>query len=109
MAHCELIGPCFYESLWLFSDMVEQNKSPVDIMARRAIDVFHNSVIGIQVTLNTKNALVMSSSMAIMDEYKISTWDGIVDMDIEGASDCQLVRTFEPPIAQFGQSRSMHA
>ena len=36
----------------VFSDMVEQNESPVDIMARRAIDVFHNSVIGSQVTSN---------------------------------------------------------
>ena len=67
MAHCELIGPCVYESSSFFSDMVEQNETPVDIMARRAIDVFHNSVIGSQVTSNTNNELVMSSSTARND------------------------------------------
>ena len=97
MACHELIGPCFYELLSFFSDMVEQDESPVDIMARRAIDVFHNSVIGSQVTLNTNNELVMSSSTARNDMSKISTWDGLADMDVEEA----LVRTSTPLFSSF--------
>ena len=92
-----------------FSDMVEQDESPVDIMARRAIDVFHNSVLGSQVTSNTNNVLVMSSSTARNDECKISTWDGLVDMDVEEASHSQLVRTSALLFCSFGQSRSMRA
>ena len=68
-----------FMNLYHFFQTVEQNESPVDIMAWRAIDVFHNSVIGSQVTLNTNHALVISSSTARNDEYKISTWDGIVN------------------------------
>ena len=75
--------------------MVEQDESPVDIMARRAIVVIHNSVIGSQVTSNTNNELVMSSSTARNDASKISTWDGLIDMDVEDV----LVRTPTPPLA----------
>ena len=73
--------------------MVELEESPVDIMARRAIEVFHNSVIGSQVTSNTN----VSSSTARKDERIISTWDGIVDMEIDEA----LVRTSAPPVVSL--------
>ena len=76
----------------IFSDKVEQDESPVDIMARRSIDVFHNSVIRSQVTSNTNNELVMPSSTVRNDMSKISTWDGLADMDVEEA----LVRTSMP-------------
>ena len=46
-------------------------------------------------TSNTNNELVMSSSTARNDASKISTWDGLVDMDVEEA----LVRTSTPSLA----------
>ena len=64
--------------------MVVLEESPADIMARRAIDVFHNSVIGSQVTSNTN----MSSSTARKDERIISTWDGLDEMDVDEALVC---------------------
>jgi len=73
--------------------MVELEESPVDIMARRAIEVFHNSVIGSQVTSNTN----VSSSMVRKDERIISTWDGIVDMETDEA----LVRTSAPYVVSL--------
>ena len=73
--------------------MVELEESPVDIMARRAIEVFHNSVIGSQVTSNTN----VSSSMVRKEERIISTWDGIVDMETDEA----LVRTSAPYVVSL--------
>ena len=64
--------------------MVDLEESPTDIMARRAIEVFHNSVIGSQVTSNTN----MSSSTARKDERILSTWDGLDDMDVDEALVC---------------------
>ena len=51
----------------------------------------------------------MSSSTARNDERRISTWDGLVDMDVEEASHSHLVRTSAPLFCSFEQSRSMRA
>ena len=67
--------------------MVVLEESPADIMARRAIDVFHNSVIGSQVTSNTTLPISPASSNARI----ISTWDGLDDMDVDKALVCSTV------------------
>ena len=64
--------------------MVVLEESPADIMARRAIDVFHNSVIGSQVTSNT----TLPNSPARSNARIISTWDGLDDMDVDEALVC---------------------
>ena len=67
--------------------MVVLEESPADIMARRAIDVFHNSVIGSQVTSNT----TLPNSLARNNARIISTWDGLDDMDVDTALVCSTV------------------
>jgi hypothetical protein len=67
--------------------MVVLEESPADIMARRAIDVFHNSVIGSQVTSNT----TLPNSPARNNAHIISTWDGLDDMDVDKALVCSTV------------------